>query len=121
MDRYRASINGLQSPSSNFSQTVAVTNSCQQVYTFDFTLDVCRDALVNAVVTANAITNGVEGANKTVNIIDSLSKYTLTSQIFNSTGIRHILSWEVRTVLLIIFVKHLLHVICNNTLCIYRL
>ena len=95
MDWYRASINGLQSPSSNLSQTVAVTNSSQQAYTFDFTLDVCRDVLVNAVVTANTITNGVEGANKTVNIIDSLSSFTHTSQIFNSTGIRHILTWEV--------------------------
>ena len=105
MDQYRASIYGLQSPSSNLSQTVAVTNSSQQEYTFHFTLDVCRDALVNAVATANTILNGVEGANKIVNIIDSLSRFTLTSQMFISTGIKHILTWEVRTVLLIIFVK----------------
>ena len=107
VDRYRASIDGLQSPSSNLSQTVAVINSSQQEYTFHFTLDVCRDALVNAVATANTILNGVEGANKTVNIINTLSRYTLTSQMFISTGIKHILTWEVhvRTVLLIIFVK----------------
>ena len=95
MDQYRASIYGLQSPSSNLSQTVAVTSSSQQAYTFDFTFDVCRDALLHAVVTANAISNGVEGAIEAVNIIDSLSKFIHKSQIFNSNGIRHILTWEV--------------------------
>ena len=93
VDEYQTIIDGGLTQSIRLSQAVIETRL--QSYTFDFTVETCRDVLIDTFVTVVAITNGLKGVNVTKKIVDNLNRVTVTSQTFSSAGLRITLIWKV--------------------------
>ena len=66
VDEYQAIIDGGLTPNASLIQAVIETSV--QSYTFDFTMETCREVLMDAFVTVVAITNGMKGVNVTKNM-----------------------------------------------------
>ena len=90
VDKYRTVIDETLTSTSR-----TVVDPSQQTYSFDLTVDTCREALRSTSVTVVASTNGIDGTNITENVTTVLNNVLVTSQLFITTGIRIVLKWKV--------------------------
>lgn len=99
VDEYRVSINAseTQTPGNlTLNRTLSVANVSQRVYTQSFAVEaLCRNVLMNAYITALAVTNGLKGASTSKNVIDSVHRVTLTSQMFTRSGMINVFIFQV--------------------------
>ena len=78
------------------NRTLSVANVSQRVYTQSFAVEaLCRNVLMNAYITALAVTNGLKGASTSKNVIDSVHRVTLTSQMFTRSGMINVFIFQV--------------------------
>lgn len=99
VDEYRVSINASETQTPNsltLDRTLSVANVSQRVFTQNFAVEVlCRNVLMNAYITALAVTNGLKGASTSKNLTDSVHRVTLTSQVFTRSGMINVFIFQV--------------------------